>query len=58
MTKLNILFIMYDQLRFDYLSCAGHPTLKTPNFDRVDTHPVRDQIDQPFSGEGGFVPAR
>jgi len=32
---LNILFIMYDQLRFDYLSCAGHPTLQTPNFDRV-----------------------
>ena len=31
----NILFIMYDQLRFDYLSGAGHKTLKTPNFDRV-----------------------
>ncbi|MEM6478669.1 MAG: sulfatase-like hydrolase/transferase [Pseudomonadota bacterium] len=32
---MNILFIMYDQLRFDYLSCAGHPHLNTPNFDRV-----------------------
>ncbi|OJI92768.1 arylsulfatase A-like enzyme [Planktotalea frisia] len=32
---MNILFIMYDQLRFDYLSCAGHPHLHTPNFDRV-----------------------
>ena len=32
---MNILFIMYDQLRFDYLSCAGHPHLQTPNFDRV-----------------------
>ena len=32
---MNILFIMYDQLRFDYLSCAGHPHLLTPNFDRV-----------------------
>ena len=32
---MNILFIMYDQLRFDYLGCAGHPHLKTPNFDRV-----------------------
>ncbi|MCP5071985.1 MAG: sulfatase-like hydrolase/transferase [Rhodobacteraceae bacterium] len=31
----NILFIMYDQLRFDYLSCYGHPYLHTPNFDRV-----------------------
>jgi arylsulfatase A-like enzyme len=26
---------MYDQLRFDYLSCAGHPHLHTPHFDRV-----------------------
>jgi len=32
---MNILFVMYDQLRFDYLSCAGHPHLHTPNFDRV-----------------------
>lgn len=32
---------MYDQLRFDYLSCAGHPTLQTPNFDRVATKGVR-----------------
>ena len=38
---LNILFIMYDQLRFDYLSCAGHPHLKTPNFDRVASMGVR-----------------
>jgi arylsulfatase A-like enzyme len=26
----NILFIMFDQLRWDYLSCYGHPHLKTP----------------------------
>ena len=38
---MNILFIMYDQLRFDYLSCAGHPHLKTPNFDRVADMGVR-----------------
>jgi len=38
---LNILFIMYDQLRFDYLSCAGHPHLDTPNFDRVAKQGVR-----------------
>ena len=37
----NILFIMYDQLWFDYLSCAGHPTLRTPNFDRVAARGVR-----------------
>ena len=38
---MNILFIMYDQLRFDYLSCAGHPHLHTPNFDRVADMGVR-----------------
>ena len=38
---MNILFIMYDQLRFDYLGCAGHPHLKTPNFDRVAAAGVR-----------------
>ena len=37
----NILFIMYDQLRFDYLSCTGHPYLDTPNFDRVAKKGVR-----------------
>ena len=35
MKPKNILFIMYDQLRYDYLSYAGHKTLSTPNFDRV-----------------------
>lgn len=38
---MNILFIMYDQLRFDYLSCAGHPHMHTPNFDRVAAKGVR-----------------
>ncbi len=33
--KKNILFIMFDQLRFDYLSCYGHPTLHTPNIDSI-----------------------
>ena len=37
----NILFIMYDQLRWDYMSCAGHPTLETPNFDRLAKQGVR-----------------
>ncbi len=39
--RRNILFIMYDQLRFDYLSCAGHPRLHTPNMDRVAEMGVR-----------------
>ena len=38
---MTILFIMYDQLRFDYLSCAGHPHLETPHFDRVAEMGVR-----------------
>ena len=37
----NILFIMYDQLRFDYLSCAGHPWLETPNMDALASRGVR-----------------
>ncbi|VTU41624.1 Arylsulfatase (plasmid) [Variovorax sp. RA8] len=37
----NILFIMADQLRWDYLSCAGHPTLQTPNIDALASRGVR-----------------
>ncbi|WP_255519440.1 sulfatase-like hydrolase/transferase [Alexandriicola marinus] len=37
----NILFIMFDQLRWDYLSCYGHPHLKTPNIDRLAARGVR-----------------
>ena len=33
--RRNILFIMCDQLRWDYLSCAGHPFLATPNIDAL-----------------------
>ena len=38
---MNILFIMCDQLRADYLSCYGHPHLKTPNIDVLAAHGVR-----------------
>lgn len=37
----NVLFIMCDQLRWDYLSCAGHPTLQTPNIDALASRGVR-----------------
>jgi len=37
----NILFIMADQLRWDYLSCAGHPHLHTPHLDRLAARGVR-----------------
>ena len=39
--KRNILFIMADQLRWDYLSCAGHPHLRTPHLDRLAQRGVR-----------------
>ena len=42
MTKIkNILFIMADQLRWDYLSCYGHPHLKTPAIDKLAAKGVR-----------------
>ncbi|KPD10580.1 sulfatase-like hydrolase/transferase [Phaeobacter sp. 11ANDIMAR09] len=31
----NVLWIMADQLRFDYLSCYGHPHLHTPHIDAL-----------------------
>jgi arylsulfatase A-like enzyme len=37
----NILFIMCDQLRFDYLGCYGHSHLKTPNIDALAARGVR-----------------
>ncbi len=41
MTVKNILFIMCDQLRYDYLSCAGHASLHTPNIDSLAARGVR-----------------
>ena len=37
----NILFIMCDQLRWDYLSCYGHPHLHTPHIDALAERGVR-----------------
>ena len=37
----NILFIMFDQLRWDYLGCAGHPHLQTPHIDALAADGVR-----------------
>jgi arylsulfatase A-like enzyme len=31
----NILFIMVDEMRWDAMSCAGHPLIKTPHLDRL-----------------------
>jgi nitrite transporter NirC len=37
----NVLWIMCDQLRFDYLSCYGHPHLQTPNIDALAARGMR-----------------
>ncbi len=37
----NILFVMADQLRWDHLSCYGHPHLKTPAMDAIAARGVR-----------------
>jgi arylsulfatase A-like enzyme len=37
----NVLFVMCDQLRWDYLSCYGHPRLETPNIDALAARGVR-----------------
>ena len=37
----NVLFMMTDQLRADYLSAYGHPTLQTPNIDALAARGVR-----------------
>ena len=49
----NILFIMFDQLRFDYLSCAGHPHLHTPHLDALaakGTRFTRAYVQSPVCG--------
>jgi arylsulfatase A-like enzyme len=53
MTQKNILFIMCDQLRFDYLGCAGHPHIRTPHIDALAARGVRfDQtyVQSPICG--------
>src|SRR5216684_3443064 len=37
----NVLFIICDDIRWNAMSCAGHPALKTPNIDRIATEGVR-----------------
>ena len=49
----NVLWIMADQLRWDYLSCYGHPHLHTPNLDRLAERSVRftnAYVQSPFCG--------
>ncbi len=38
---MNYVFLFFDQLRSESLSCYGHPLVKTPNFDRLANEGVR-----------------
>jgi choline-sulfatase len=37
----NIVFIVSDQHRGDWMGCAGHPYVRTPNLDRMATQGIR-----------------
>ena len=37
----NLLFIMPDQMRHDFLSCYGAPHISTPNIDRIAAEGIR-----------------
>jgi arylsulfatase A-like enzyme len=52
----NILFIMCDQLRWDYLSCTGHPHIQTPNIDALAAQGVR--FDRAFAQSPICGPSR
>ena len=38
--KPNIVFILTDDHRWDFMSCAGHPFVKTPSLDRLASQGV------------------
>jgi N-acetylglucosamine-6-sulfatase len=37
----NVLFIICDDIRWNAMSCAGHPVLRTPHIDRIANEGVR-----------------
>ncbi len=41
MTQPNFLLFITDQHRFDYLSCSGHPVLRTPHIDSIAARGTR-----------------
>ncbi len=38
--KMNVLFIITDQQRYDHMGCSGNTLLKTPNLDRLSNEGV------------------
>ncbi len=53
---MNVLFIMADQLRWDHLSRAGHPYLRTPHIDALARRGVR--FSQAYVTSGVCGPSR
>lgn len=52
----NVLFFMCDQLRWDHLSCNGHPSLRTPAIDGLAARGVR--FDSAYVQSPVCVPSR
>ncbi|WP_397475189.1 sulfatase-like hydrolase/transferase [Pusillimonas sp.] len=52
----NVLFIMSDQLRWDYLSCYGSSIMHTPNIDQLAARGVR--FDAAYVQSASCVPSR
>ena len=52
----NILFLMPDQMRYDFLSCYGAAHIATPNIDRIGAEGIR--YDRAYSPHPVCVPAR
>ena len=52
----NILLILTDQFRFDCLSCAGNPVIRTPNLDRLARMGCR--FEHAYSTSPLCIPAR
>lgn len=55
-TVRNVLFIMSDQLRWDYLSCYGSQTVQTPNIDGLAARGVK--FDAAYVQSACCVPSR
>jgi len=52
----NLLFILSDQHRADFLGCAGHPTVQTPNLDQLAARGTR--FANAYTNSPICVPAR
>lgn len=54
--KRNVIFILIDDMRFDSMSCMGHPFLQTPTLDRLAANGIR--FDHGFVTQSLCSPSR